>query len=395
MKKIIFTALSGLPNENSGGPNKVISQIFSKIDREDFDIYYLSKNSFFKVGTNNQESSNNFRLKLTSRLFSISKFYRDIFTSTLYLKYFYNKAIKKISNRIENENWDIIHAHDTRTLFGLLNKKGKVVLTIHSKGSTVNDMIQLYGNRDSLNLIYKNFTELEKKSLDIADVITFPSLAAKELYFEQLNISEYENKTKIIYNGIDLEKINKIIIDEKFLEKWYWLSNYEIKILTVGAHIEAKNIDLILKTFSLVSKENPKRSFLLCIGSGNKTKELIELARKLNVINNVRFISYIPNDEIIRLMKFCNIYISLSKNVIFDYVILEALSCGMNVIASNDGGNREIIQNSNGQLVDIDNLENIAHIILKSKLGASVQAIESVNRFSLENMINEFIKLYD
>lgn len=395
MKKIIFTALSGLPDENSGGPNKVISQIFSKIDWKAFDIYYLSKNSFFKVETKNEKFSKNFMYELTKQLFSKSKFYRDIFTSTLYLRYFFDKAINKISNKIENESWDVIHAHDIRTLFGMQSKKNRVILTIHSKGSIVNDMIQLYGRRDSLNLLYKNFTDYEKKFLNVADVITFPSLAAKEFYFEQINTTEYENKTKVIYNGIDLDKINEIKIDDNFFNKWSWLSSYEIKLLTVGAHIEVKNIDLILKTFSLVYKQNPKKSFLICIGSGNKTKELVELAKTLNIINNVRFISYLPNDEIIRLMKFCNIYISLSKNVIFDYVILEALACGMNIIASNDGGNREVLNNSIGSLVEPNDFKKNTEIILSTKLESNKEAIFYVKKFSVSNMVNEYLKLYD
>lgn len=397
MKKIFFTALSGLPFEDSGGPNKVINQIITKIDKTKYDVFYLSKNTFsqFKSNNFNNLSPIELKTKLTQRLFSQSKLYRKIFTSSFYLNKFYNNSIKVISEKLASENWDILHAHDVRTLFNLIERKGKVILTIHSKGSVVNDMTQLYGKRKSLNKIYQLFSELELKSLEIADVITFPSLSAKELFFEDKNIFDYTNKSKVVYNGINLDKINNKIADEKFLTKWNWLNKYDYRILTVGSHIEVKNIDLILKVFSLVNKIKPNKSFLISVGSGNKTEELKNLAQELKIANNIKFIDYLPNSDVISLMKLCNIYLSLSIRVIFDLVILEALACGMNVIASNDGGNREVIQNNNGTLVNLDDFELIANKILSSDLGINKNAIQSVQKFSIDNMVREYLKIYE
>jgi glycosyltransferase involved in cell wall biosynthesis len=94
-------------------------------------------------------------------------------------------------------------------------------------------------------------------------------------------------------------------------------------------------------------------------------------------------------------MKFCNIYISLSERVIFDLVILEALSCGMNVFASDNGGNREIIDNSNGYLINENNIRNIAELIFNSKLDYSTKAKDSVKKFDIMNVVNNYVKLYD
>lgn len=397
MKKIFLTALSGLPDENLGGPNKVISQIISKIELDKYDIYYLSKNSFFKLNNKLGDYSqlSKFKYNYSIKLFSKSSLYRKLFTSSIYLHYFFKNSIQKVSTIIEKEIWDIVHSHDCRALFNLKNKKGKVILTLHSKGNIVNDMIELYGNRKTLNPLYRNFELQEKKTLELADVITFPSYAAKELFFSQTKSYEYESKTKVIYNGIDLEKVNKAEIDNNFLLKWNWLKQFELRILTVGAHIEAKNIDQILKVFSLLKVEKPKGCFLICIGSGNKTKELYQLARSLKISDNIKFLSSLPNYEVLKLMKICNIYLSLSKNVIFDYVILEALACGMNVFASNEGGNREIINNENGYLVDIYDINSIVHKIINIKPVLNLKAIESIKNFSLSNMMKEFKKIYE
>lgn len=399
MKKLLFTSLSGIPNENSGGPNKIIHQIIKCLDQKNFEVFFLSKNSFIDFGKSQMKKSLlKKKLSLTNSLFNKSEFYRKIFTSSVYLKNFFYNATSKISKKILHSSFEIIHSHDIRTLFDLKSKPEgtkKIILTLHSKGSIVKDMIQLYGERKSLSNLYQKYSFLEKKTLDIVDLVTFPSSSARDLFFEDLNMSNYLNKTKVIYNGVDIQLINKLKIDKEVLDKWSWIYTYEYRIITVGSHIKVKNIDLIIKVFSNLCKLKKDKCVLICIGSGNKTNELIELTNTLRISKYVHFISYLPNIEIIKLMKMCNIYISLSERVIFDMVILEALACGLNVFASNDGGNREIIDNFNGNLVNSNDLEDISHKILTSNLNYNQNAKISVEKFSLENMVKNYMTLYN
>ncbi len=399
MKKLLFTSLSGVPNENSGGPNKIIHEIIRAISKNDFYIFFLSKNGlmdFTKLRMRNLLLEK--KISLTQAIFNKIKLYRSFFTATIYLKYFFNEAINKITREISNSQYDIIHSHDIRTLFKLHKKPHstkKLILSLHSKGSIVNDMIQFYGKRRPLLNLYERYNNLEKRTLEIVDIITFPSISAKDLFFEDLNMNSYNYQIKIIHNGININLINNIEIDDEFSVKWGWLNNFEFRLITVGSHIKVKNIDLILKVFSNLCKLRKDKCVLICIGSGNKTNELIKLADTLRIGKYVHFISYLPNIDIIKLMKMCNIYISLSERVIFDMVILEALACGLNVFASNDGGNREVIDNTNGTLVDINDLDDISHKLLNSNLSINEKAKNSVNKFSLEFMVKNYTELYN
>jgi glycosyltransferase involved in cell wall biosynthesis len=397
MKKIIFSALSGFASADTGGPNKIIYQILCGLEKNKFRAFYLSKNIFTEINSTSSYLSKvrQDKLKIKQNLFSKSKFYRELFTSSLYLKYFFYTAIKNITDILEQKEWDILHAHDVRSLFGLKNKKGKVILTIHSKGSIVNDMIQIYGKRKSLKNILEKFSRLEVQAIEKADILTFPSFSSRELFFEETKSNISLNKTKIIYNGIDVNKIQSITIDELFLKKWSWLLNYDYKILTVGAHIKAKNIDKILVVFSHLQKMEREKSFLVCVGSGPLTRELKNFARLIGVEEKVLFINFLSNDDIIKLMKICNIYISLSSKVIFDIVILEALACGMNVFASDDGGNREIVNEKNGVLVKLDDLKSIAELIRNSRYERNSEAINSIRHYSIDEMIKNYSSLYE
>lgn len=397
MKRIVLTALSGVPADYSGGPNKVINQIISKIDKSKFKTYYLSKNSFYEINgfVLSEKNISRIKNKLTTTLFNKNYIYQKIFTSSPYLKLFFNNSFKKISAHLNNEFWDIIHSHDVRSLFGIKEKKSKIILSIHSKGSIVNDMKQLYGDRNSLLNIYKEFKLKEIQSLQISDFITFPSLAAKDLFFDDIGYYNFSNKVKIIYNGIDLDKINKIKMDNNFISKWKLLTKYEYRILTVGNHIKAKNIDKIITVLSLLHKMKKGKYFLVCVGAGPLTNELKKLTYNLNISNYVLFVDFLQNEDVLKLMKYCNIYLSLSERVIFDLVILEALACGMNVFTSNDGGNKEIINGKNGCLVDKEELETVAETILNSKLDYSEIAKESIKKYSIINMVNRYLELYE
>jgi glycosyltransferase involved in cell wall biosynthesis len=95
-------------------------------------------------------------------------------------------------------------------------------------------------------------------------------------------------------------------------------------------------------------------------------------------------------------MKTCDVYISLSERVVFDLVVLEALACGIKVIASNDGGNVEaIIDGYNGYLVDINDKEKIVELMRRDDYNIRENARISSFNFSISKMVEEYIKVYE
>jgi glycosyltransferase involved in cell wall biosynthesis len=98
----------------------------------------------------------------------------------------------------------------------------------------------------------------------------------------------------------------------------------------------------------------------------------------------------IPNDDVISLMKSCDFFVMPSEKVVFDMVILEALASGITVIASNHGGNKEIIKNSiNGYLIDTINPEMFAKKIITSK-----KIFQPKGVISSKSMYNDYNSIY-
>ena len=81
--------------------------------------------------------------------------------------------------------------------------------------------------------------------------------------------------------------------------------------------------------------------------------------------------------------------------MIFDYVILEALACGTTVIASNEGGNKEIISHSqNGYLLRELNVSELIKIFNDSKKISRLEITESVNSFDMNHFIKNYEAIY-
>jgi glycosyltransferase involved in cell wall biosynthesis len=395
MIKVLFTSLTGFPKLETGGPNKVIYLLMQNLPVEKFESKFASKHGIVSAQKLNDRRLNQKFDLIRESLFKNFKIYRDIFTSSLYLKYFFQNALKDVTKYIQQVEFDILNAHDIRTIYHFpVQTNKKVILSIHS-GSIVNDMKSLYGIKKGLQKLYEEFREKEIQTIKKVDLLVFPSVAARRLYFDDLGMNESLFSTKIIYNGIDLEKISSTKVDKKFRAKFNFLFNHKLKILSVANHIPSKNLDKILTVLAEVKKI--KDDFLFInVGSGPLTPLLKMQVKTLNLEKNVLFIPFLSNDEVIKLMKTCDIYISLSERVVFDLVVLETLACGMKVIASNIGGNVEAISDGyNGYLVDINDKEKIVEVIMRDDYNIRENARISSFNFSISKMVEEYIKVYE
>lgn len=404
MKKILYSIYTGeYPNQFAGGPNNIIYKILQN-NNSGFQFDYLSSDLYTENlaqdGLSKIRNKRTPKKQFASFLAKKSELYRKIFSSDLYLKYHYFKKagyFKAILNK--NNNYDIIHAKDSITL-SFLNKnikKSKLILTVHSKGALSDELIHSIKNERLKKKLKNKLREYELKSVKIADIITFPSNAARTYFEESLNIKINDQKVKIIHNGIDFEEINKNIVDKKFLEEFSLTQKKNrLLLLNVASHSPEKRIDLLLDVIFLLKNKFNRDILLINIGSGPLTKELNDKVKSLKIYENTRFLGQVQNDSVIKFLKFADMLVLTSQRVIFDLVVLEALACETCCALMNDGGNKEIIvDNDNGYLFQNDDPEQIADKINSIDIEkVKINAVETAKRFSAKKMANEYFDLY-
>ncbi|RUM57836.1 MAG: hypothetical protein DSY60_03565 [Persephonella sp.] len=241
-------------------------------------------------------------------------------------------------------------------------------------------------------LPYRFFVKRMYSNLDkiIAVSTTTKMDLMKTFFLEERNI-------EVIHNPIDFEVINRL--------KEEPLSDYERKLfsgqtlLYVGRFNREKRLDLLLKVFYKVKSKIPEVK-LIIVGDGEEKLKLVKMIGDLNLNNSAYILPFTRNP--FKYMKHATLTVFTSHNEGFPRVVIESLACNTPVVAYiNDySGHIDIIEDGkNGFLVPFDNeneLVNKILILLKNeKIYNSFvkNSLPSIRKFSLENVIDKFIKL--
>jgi len=129
------------------------------------------------------------------------------------------------------------------------------------------------------------------------------------------------------------------------------------RIVTCSFINPNKRIELLIYGLKKLGKLKKECQFCwVHIGDGPQKAELEKLSQEILPKNiNYRFLGYLPNTDVIDFYKNnpIDVFIHVSQSEGGNPVsIMEAQSCGIPVIASAVGGNKEIVSNENGLLLN-------------------------------------------
>ncbi|HHX00573.1 MAG TPA: glycosyltransferase [Acholeplasmataceae bacterium] len=287
-------------------------------------------------------------------------------------------VVKRISKILKENSIDIVHVFtSTGKLWGRLAAiKAKTKVIISTEES-------LFRNTFIDRIIE---TRLSQKT----NLIIPNSNATKLSAINATNIDS--NKYKVIYNGIDLKPfINAKKVGSIPKAK-------DEKIIVCVARLEhRKRQKFLIDAFNLV--KHKVNAMLVLVGDGPLYNELKNYIKELDLESRVLLLG--SRNDVPSILKEADLFILPSMEEGFGNVIIEAMAAKVCVIASKVGGIPEIItHNENGLLFDVDNINLLSKLIidvitndnLRNKIAE--KALETVNKFSKENMVNEHEKTY-
>ena len=163
---------------------------------------------------------------------------------------------------------------------------------------------------------------------------------AMRLEMKKLNVPE--GKIKVIPNGLNnvFKQMNKIDA-RKTIGLPENLANNKI-ILFCGRFSYEKGLEYLISAADILNRRNIKFNILM-VGDGSEKQELIRLVDSLNLNNIVIFMGQVPHDQIPVYMNACDIFCLPSIREGWPNVVMEALACGLPVVASKVGGVPEIL----------------------------------------------------
>lgn len=159
--------------------------------------------------------------------------------------------------------------------------------------------------------------------------------------------------------------------------------------VTAGQFIERKNNLLLISLF----KDRPEN--LLLIGSGPLEGKYLQYIKE-NDLKNVFVRKFLPHDELFKILKGCDCFVTLSKEDIYGHTTNEAMANGLPVISSDCVvSSRHLIKNgSNGFLVSLDDKEGIINAIDSIDDKMSGQAIKTARENTIEKTAKAHIEIF-
>lgn len=272
-------------------------------------------------------------------------------------------------------------------------KNGKLIVTIH-------DLAHLCYPANIFVYLYASF--MLKNAARKADKIISVSQFTKKEMISKLNVPE--EKIITIYYGLN-QLFKPIENERQRIEIAEYLSNkYGISgdyILSVGIYKPHKNFMTLLNVYDkLIKEEKIPHKLVLAGFSTAQCKPLIKKIAQLKLSDRVIILGYLDWKELILIYNKADLFISLSLYEGFGLPVLEAMACGVPVVASNTASLPEVVEEA-GLLVDPYNIDEIKEKVLQVLFDKNLKSrliekgYQQANKFSWEETAKKTLAVYE
>lgn len=320
--------------------------------------------------------------------------YADILRSSGYTLHHipFRKSLSYFANLyhlLQKEQFDVVHIHPERAFFWhvltarIVKRNSVTIRTAHS--------VFCFSGFLRLKRMLQRFVARTVFG------VKFISISASVAEVEQRS---FHNRTLVIPNWIDQSNFLPAQTSEErdHLRKQYGISPKDITVISVGSCTDVKNHKAIITAVAEVKKKF-NHIVYLHVGEGPLVEKEKELASKCSIEDRTVFLGQM---EVVRdALVAGDIFVISSQYEGFGVAGLEAMSCGLPVIAYDVYGLRDIVEDGkNGMLVE-PNPRALAKAIetlvstgeLRRRMG--VEAYESVSRrFNIKESLENLMRVY-
>lgn len=293
---------------------------------------------------------------------------------------------KQISFR-DNIDWndfDVVHTHGGRPdLFVLLKKplrcRAKVISTIHS--NIFEDHVYKYGK------VKAYFTTRAILRLTIRhDKVIVLSKTARDIYSSYIDNRKlaYIYNTRIIDRTLDIEFADKAVISD-------FKSKFEHIIGTFCGLHKRKGLEQLIKVMKLLPNVG-----CIIIGDGILRSDLEKLSHDIGCENQILFLG--KRNQAYRYLSTFDAFSIPSRSEGFPLSLLEAMSYGKAIIASDIPIFKEILTSKEALMFELDNINDYSEKIrdaFNNKKELEIKSLYSFNRnYSPEVFYRNHVSVY-
>jgi glycosyltransferase EpsD len=304
-------------------------------------------------------------------------------------------AYKQLKEIINKNQYKIIHCHTpmggvlTRLAARGARKKGaKVIYTAHGfhfcKGAPFANWLLYYPIEKVLSRYTDTLITINQEDYQLARKRRFKAGSIEHVHGV----------------GVNTEKFQPVNASEKSqLRKQYGYNDDGFLIFYAAEFNKNKNQQLLIRSLELVKGQVPNVKLLLA-GEGPLLRECKELAAQLGVEKMIDFLGY--RKDIDSLLKMCDCAVGSSIREGLPVNIMEAMACGLPVVATDNRGHRELVRDQkNGWVIEDQNALEFASrfVSLAKNRDLSVElGLNSRNiilaTYGIQQVLGEKVSIY-
>ena len=176
--------------------------------------------------------------------------------------------------------------------------------------------------------------------------------------------------------------------------------NRKFRFLTVAYLEEVKGIDVLLKAFLKLEQSDPGKYTLTIAGDGSCRTRLEDYVNINKLSKVIKFKGMQNREQVKTLMQNSDAFVLPSRFEAFGVVFIEAMSCGLPVIATKAGGPETFIPELAGKLCDINDVETLAELMKNisdkySDYSPAKIREYAINNFSKEMIAKKYLNIYN
>jgi N-acetyl-alpha-D-glucosaminyl L-malate synthase BshA len=285
---------------------------------------------------------------------------------------------------------DIVHSHYAIPYATSAFLAKEMLKTV---GRDLKTVTTLHGTDITLVGVMPSFYEITRFSISKSDAITAVS---RFLQGETVETFKIERPIRVIHNFVDTDEFRPVRDPET---RSRFAREDEGLLVHVSNFRKVKNVPTVIDVFCEVRRSQPVK--LLLVGDGPELETIERMAAERGVSDDVLFLG--DQAFIAGILTAADVFLLPSEHESFGLAALEAMSCGVPVVASNIGGLHEVVRDGEtGFLFDPHDVRGMSETVAAllrdegRRRAVGLKARERVEReFGRERIVGQYVSLYE
>ncbi|MFP4514640.1 MAG: glycosyltransferase [Parcubacteria group bacterium] len=371
--------------QKRGGAEIILKKLKEGLEKKGHDCFVIST-APSKIAKNTKTNGKSY----DNDDYLISSLYYNLYKLPYLIRLFWHlykhlelSSVNKVKKILKNENPDLIISHNLTgfglRIYKLINKLNishihylHDIQMLHPSGRII------YGKESIIDSFFARlYQKIQKKYSQKVDLIVSPSKWLLNLHQEK----GFFKNTKVWQKFNPIEAIDTQVINEE--------SKSKFTFIYIGQIDKEKGVEIMIKSF--LDLVNNKQTILKIIGDG---KALDSLKEKYNTYEKIKFLGRLPYQK--SMQELARADTLILPSLIYENsptALFDALKLNVDIIASDLGGNSEIVNTYYGQLVPPANLKSLSSAMLKSlNEGGRKKKPVDLSELQVKRYIEELLK---